>query len=177
MTDKSEGKGSPDPSVPIPVAEAELVEVGVRRVLEKETKLQARELDRVTHQIASIAISTWRAPLPPPAILREYNDIVPGCAGEIITTFTGQVAHRQSMERKGLIVTSVGMVFGFLGLLAMLGVAGYALLLGFPWVAGTIATVLTGVVGLFVFKQRSAAEAKPSRQANRAERRRAAARG
>ncbi len=177
MTDSAEGKDAPSPSAPVTIPEekADLVEVRVRRVLEKETRLQPRELDRVTHQITTLTLASWSGPLPPPAVLREYNEIVPGCAGEIVSSFTNEVTHRQGMDRKGFVATIFGMSLGFIGLVGMLGIAGYALYCGFPWVAGTIATVMASVVGLFVWKQQQEppkpAPSQPRQSQNRAQRR------
>lgn len=157
MPDAAEGSSLP--SVPsaseaIPEVKGEPVEL-VRRILKEETRLQAKDLERVTHKITSVTLATWSGPLPPPSVLREFEDVVPGSAASIVATFTSEVSHRQSMERKGFTLTGWGMALGFVGLIAMLGLAAYALICGHPWVAGTIATVMTSVVGLFVWKQQT----------------------
>jgi uncharacterized membrane protein len=160
-TDGAADPSGPSASVAIPETKAELVEDGVRRILEKEARIAPKDLERVSHQIATVTLAAWSGPLPPPAVLREYEDIVPGCATDIVEAFTGEVAHRQEMERKTLTLMSWGMGLGFIALLAMLGIAAYALTCGYPAVAGTIATVMTGVIGLFIWKQQEAPKPKP----------------
>jgi uncharacterized membrane protein len=39
-------------------------------------------------------------PLPPPNILKQYDDVVPGAANRIITVFENENEHRHGLERK-----------------------------------------------------------------------------
>ena len=56
-------------------------------------------------------------PLPPPEILRKFDEVVPGSAERIIKMAEGQFAHRTELERKVIdsdIVTSKrGQILGF----------------------------------------------------------------
>ena len=42
----------------------------------------------------------WIAPLPPPAVLREYEDIHPGVAEQLFNLHEKQANHRMEMERQ-----------------------------------------------------------------------------
>ena len=42
----------------------------------------------------------WIAPLPPPAVLREYEDIHPGAAEQLFNLHEKQANHRMEMERQ-----------------------------------------------------------------------------
>ena len=41
----------------------------------------------------------YQGPLPPPQLMREYNDLVPGGAERIFAVFEKQVEHRHLLER------------------------------------------------------------------------------
>lgn len=43
---------------------------------------------------------SWSAPLPPPAVLKQYDQVFPGCAERIVALTEHQAAHRQSMESR-----------------------------------------------------------------------------
>jgi uncharacterized membrane protein len=40
------------------------------------------------------------APLPPPDLLKQYNEVFPGCAERIVAMAKGQSTHRQHTESK-----------------------------------------------------------------------------
>ena len=87
----------------------------------------------------------FAGPLPPPAILREYDRAYPGAAQQIIQMALSQSAHRQHLEKvvvegndrratRGLymawsLVTLV-LIFGFVLVLLDRNVAGFGLLIG-----------------------------------------------
>ena len=149
MPDTSEGKV---PTIPSDAQEVKDLESKVQLILQKEARLEPRAPQRATSEIVNLTLSTWKAPLPPPGILNDYENIVPGCAKDIIAAFTSQVAHRHKMEGRALILQFSGLACGFIALLAMLGLAGYAVTHGQPWVAGVIGGSLAAVVGVFVWK-------------------------
>jgi uncharacterized membrane protein len=104
----------------------------------------------------STKVEQFSGPLPPPAILEQYNNVVPGAAERILKMAEEQSNHRRSLEQK--VISSdvdnarLGMVFGFIiGLVAILaGVyiviidknnQGYFLSLG----------AIVALVGVFVY--------------------------
>ena len=107
----------------------------------------------VVHQHS---VQTFSGPLPPPEILRKFNDVVPGAADRIITMAEEQSAHRRELEKK-VIESDIerskwGQVLGFTiaitGLVAstLIAIYGSALAGGIIGV-GTLATL----VGVFMY--------------------------
>ena len=149
--------GQPDEArIEAEAIEPSAIEVSkkVRQVLQSTGHVRGGELDKATQELTEITMTMgWSGPLPPPAILRQYDLLKPGCAGEIMGTFTTQVAHRQNQERRQLTLSFFGMICGILSLTLMLALAAFALYLQYPWVSVTIATALTGVAAIFVIRQ------------------------
>ena len=61
------------------------------------TQINPAEFDKKRWDVRATFFS-W--PLPPPNILKEYNNLYPGCAKVIIGMAVRQGTHRQSMEKK-----------------------------------------------------------------------------
>lgn len=98
----------------------------------------------------------FSGPLPPPHILSQYNEIVPGAADRIISLAENQSEHRQKIENK--IIESdiknsrLGLHYGLIiGLISVIG--GTICILNGHEVPGSIigGTGLTGLVGVFVY--------------------------
>lgn len=90
-----------------------------------------------------LGVSQFQGPLPPPDILEKYDAIVPGAANRIIEGSEAERKHRHGVENTVVRTESIQRVIGpFYGLvvsLAAMGLAGYALHLGFPVTAASIA--------------------------------------
>jgi uncharacterized membrane protein len=106
--------------------------------------------------VARAVSEAWQGPLPPPASLRTFNEIVPGAAERILAVFEKQAEHRMRMETT--VVTGRdrnmrrGQVFAFLVALSFLGGALYCAVLGYPTLAGVIAgSTLVSIVGAFLY--------------------------
>ncbi len=108
----------------------------------------------------------YSGPIPPPAILEQYNVIIPDAAERIIRMAEKNAAHRQAMEsavlnanieagkRKHKEITK-GQLFGIISVLASFSVAAIALALGNPATAATISgTTVVGLVTAFVTGQK-----------------------
>ena len=69
------------------------------------------------------SVQSFSGPLPPPAVLKEFNQIVPGAAGRIIKMAEGQFTHRTEIEKKvidsDISRSKWGQVLGFI--IAILG--------------------------------------------------------
>lgn len=93
----------------------------------------------------------WSGPLPPPAVLKEFDQIVENGAERIFRQWETETQHRRELERKDLDdlirdnVRSRWFAFSFV--MAALAVCVVAIVFGAPWVAavlggGTIASVV-----------------------------------
>jgi uncharacterized membrane protein len=96
-----------------------------RRDARQRSKAEARSPQSLA--VKAVAVQeTFSGPLPPPEVLAKYDEIVPGMAERLLTTFERQADHRMTLERKvidGDIRRSwAGLILGF--------VFGMALLVG-----------------------------------------------
>lgn len=89
--------------------------------------------------------TSFRGPLPPPDVLRGYNDILPGAADRIIRMAEREGDHRRLYEQRELRRRSreatIGQFLGFGLALALIGGAVYSASIGYPWVATAMASV------------------------------------
>ncbi len=95
----------------------------------------------------------FRGPLPPPNILAGYEDIVPGCAKQIIDDMLNESLHRRAMEDKSLnsaiIYTKDGLKKGFIiSLVGLIG--GCIIVIGGIAIGGTGATVASVISGTLI---------------------------
>lgn len=114
--------------------------------------------DSDERQRLQIEFSSWQGPIPPPAILRELNELVPNGADRVMRQFEGETAHRHSMERRsqlfpfleGLAARSFALVFAAL----CLGVALYAIEKQAYWIAAIFgsAMIVHGVRAFLVVR-------------------------
>ena len=96
-------------------------------------------------------IVSHQGPMPPPGMLKGYDEVVPGFAAKIADNFSSQSDHRRRMEKAELELTAKlqtrGQLFGFCiaggGLLLAALVASYS-----PWPAGIIAIAAVGISGV-----------------------------
>lgn len=100
---------------------------------------------------ASMAVSTtFSGPLPPPEVLKEYNEAVPDAAERILRMAEGQTAHRQNLETK--VVTSdiwksyAGVVAAFVIVITALVVGGWVAAIGQWQAAIAIAGLPTAAI-------------------------------
>lgn len=101
-------------------------------------------------------------PLPDPQTLYRYNEIVPNAAERILKMAEENADHYRKLEQQALSAqitdnaarhrsTRRGQIAGILSVTASFSLAGYALYLGFPAVAGTICSVtVVGLVTIFI---------------------------
>lgn len=100
----------------------------------------------------------WSGPLPPPVILAQYDEILPGLANRLVTMVELQAGHRREQESK-VIQSDVNQ--SFYGLIAgvvvcaIFAIAGViALVLNQPWAAGAAFAVPTAtLVSVFVYSK------------------------
>ena len=95
-------------------------------------------------------------PIPPPQVLREYNEIMPGLAERIVAQAERQTEHRISLENKvigsDIARSRQGLLCGFIvAIVCVIGGVAVAIA-GHPAAGATIATGAVGTLaGVFVF--------------------------
>ena len=81
----------------------------------------------VVHIEETTTAVRWEAPLPPPALLEEYDRVVPGLAGRIADQARDSESHIREIEKKALTAAveyrTRGQWMGFAALLAILGIS------------------------------------------------------
>lgn len=115
--------------------------------------------DENSHAIVSQTSVVFSGPLPPPQVLKQYNDIVPGAADRVLSMAEEQSKHRQHLER--YVIRTDGLK-SVLGLLFAFGVAviglisgAYSAIKGQPLFGATVSiTVLGGIVYAFIYGTR-----------------------
>ena len=106
------------------------------------------------------SISTYAGPLPPPNILREYNDVLPGSAERILKMAEVQSLHRQKIEL--IVIQSntknelIGMIFGFIISIITIVSSCFLLFLD-KWVSGIAGVIgtLVALVAVFIYGKHS----------------------
>lgn len=104
---------------------------------------------------------SYSGPLPPPHLLKQFDDVEPGTAKTIIDNFVAESEHRRNLENKSLDYSArdvkMGAWFGFiLGLVGLLG--GFLILLLTDHVlAGSILSggSVVALVALFMYPNKS----------------------
>lgn len=112
---------------------------------------------RNTHNTAITKVeasSLFQGPLPPPQILNNYDQIVPGSAERIISLWESQVRHRQELEKKAIgsdIKQSYyGAALGFIIAIFAIGAGTFLAYIGQPTEGlAAIITALVGLVGVY----------------------------
>ena len=126
---------------------------------------EASEGDRVSEatrrELAVFAgrMESFVGPVPRPDILRGYEELVPGSAGQILAQAQHQTEHRIAIERTVIESDTrrsrMGLQYGFV--LSALAIGGGCLLvgLGHDWAGATIATAaVASLAGVFVYGSR-----------------------
>lgn len=100
----------------------------------------------------------WRGPLPPPAVIEEFRELVPDAPERIFRQWEGESEHRRAYEKTALEASIrrdlIGQLSATLFALSALAVAVFALWMGEPWVAGVIGGgTIASVVGAFLYRR------------------------
>jgi len=96
----------------------------------------------------------FSGPIPPPAILSGYDNVVPGAAERILKMAEADALHQRDIERIAIMATKnevkVGQFFGLIVSLSALALAGFAVLHNQPWVATLLGGgTLVGIISAF----------------------------
>lgn len=113
----------------------------------EENELGSENTKAIIAQIAS----EFSGPLPPPKIMRGYEEILPGAADRIMKMAEQQSAHRQSMEKKMIEAEArdslLGVLFAFLLGFGCLLIGAF-MAIKVPESAGVIGGSLLGIAGI-----------------------------
>jgi uncharacterized membrane protein len=107
----SSGSDESEPSSPDSPAieEAKTLQVIVEKSLDaglrREGIIVPPQKEHAVAQRVTVAVQqavSYQAPIPPPGMLREFDDVVPGLAREIADAFNEERKHRHRWENKAL---------------------------------------------------------------------------
>lgn len=122
----------------------------VKPILKSLPEEQQRKVVR-----AIVSHRRWRAPMPPPDILKEYNKCAPNGADRILRMTENQSEHRMRMEFKAiegdLKQSNLGQIFAFIIAMSFLGVSGFLIYIGHEISGSILGTVdLVALVTAFL---------------------------
>lgn len=148
--DDPDDKAGSQAALPAAAGSTEAVEAQLEEIADHLPPEQREMLIEVME-----ASSSHRGPLPTPAMLREYEAILPGLAERIVRLPEREQEHRhQTMEtilRRDARLRDRGQVFGMLALVIVLAFCAYLASIGAAKIAGAVAIALViAVVGIFV---------------------------
>lgn len=99
---------------------------------------------------------SFSGPLPPPELLAQYNQVLPGAAERIFAMAEAQQSHRHSMEKTivaaNIAAQKLGALLGFFLVLIVASCGVYLIASGKP-VGGlaAIVTALSSLVAVFIY--------------------------
>lgn len=156
---------NPNPPQSSPAPEKEQV-ITVKEVIQEKAPDVLKGIPREKIEaLARISIqrhefSMRSSPLPEPAELAAYNEIIPTGADRILKMAEAQSAHRiaietlvvKSQQKQGFCGQLFGLLIGFFGI----GSATYAAVSGQPWFGSIIGgATLVSLVSVFVYGRQS----------------------
>lgn len=159
-----------------------------KKLEEAQIPLRPEERKRIGLVISEVIQQrSFSGPQPPPELLKEYEELLPGSARQLLQMGFDEQQHRHRWEMRALdqndreldldhrdaTYQMTGLVLGFLALLCILGVGVYALSTGHVEVAiGCLSGGLAAaVVGAFVNgrSRKSQVSAPPAKDTEKAE--------
>ena len=115
--------------------------------MQKEEKAEI-QLKRV---VAEVMQSEFSGPIPPPSIIKGYEEVLPGSADRIIGMAERQSAHRQAMEKRMVLIEArdslLGILFAFLLGIGCIG-AAVTMVIMVPQNVGAISGAVIGATGI-----------------------------
>ena len=115
-----------------------------------ESDADRRVLRRVSRRLVRVH---FQGPLPPPSVLRQYDEVAPNAAERILRMAERQAELRNDLERGDARRATLGLIAGAIFVLAALALSAYAFYLGQP-LAGVAGLGFTSVVSAFVYGTR-----------------------
>ncbi len=115
---------------------------------------KSREIEVI--KAAILRQSSYQGPIPNPKLLKEFDNVLPGCAERIVSMAEQQSTHRMFLERTVVVSDSrranQGLwVGGFIALLFLIG-SVFLIYNNHDWAGGTLGTAsLASLVGVFIY--------------------------
>ncbi|EMH1276896.1 DUF2335 domain-containing protein [Enterobacter ludwigii] len=138
--------------------EFEEVEEDLSKEIIQHPDAFSRVLDRPEIQEIVVAHHAFQGPLPPPYLLRGYQDILPDAPERIFQLTEKEFAHRQRMEEKALDGAinrdQRGQRFGLGATLFTVACATLLGLTGHEVLAGAVIGTVVAVACIFVLRQK-----------------------
>ncbi len=113
------------------------------------------EAIKITRELRELSLSSqFSGPLPPPSLLKAYNDVVPGLAERIVAQAESQTQHRMQLEKtvveSDITRANWGLGLGFIVATAFLGGGIYLILNGHE-ASGTTIAISSTVALAYIF--------------------------
>lgn len=126
----------------------------------QDPEIPQAKRDSLIKAFKIIQASSFSGPIPPPQILKGYNEVVKNGAERIVVMAEKQSSHRMQLEdhavKEELKQSRLGQVFGFILGIVGLGLATTLALLGHEAIAGIFGTTtILGLVTVFVLGKRA----------------------
>lgn len=91
--------------------------------------------------------SLFCGPIPPAHELLEYEKIIPGAAERLLKMAEREQKNSFKLSNKKKRLLRLGMILGFIALMGLIFLTGWAVYLKEPWVA-TVLVAMIGVCGI-----------------------------
>ena len=99
-------------------------------------------------------VVTWEGPLPPPALLEQYDEVVPGLAKQIADQARIEAEHVRDMDKAALNAGIADRIrrqlIACAVVLTIVAVSAFALTMNAFWVAGIALSIVTGAAAVFM---------------------------
>lgn len=125
--------------------------------------------DQQDAAVVQVGAAAFSGPLPPPFILRQYDEIVPGAADRILAMAESQHEHRHALEKRVIFgnvdAQARGQWMGFV--LGLVGIIGGFFLIGLGhsgWGVAAIVGSLVSLITVFVVGQRRQRQERERKQ-------------
>ncbi|GHT31390.1 membrane protein [Bacteroidia bacterium] len=123
-----------------------------------DPELSKEKKEQIVRTIGNISIqqaSMFSGPVPPPEILKGYNEIIPNSAERMLVMAEKQLGHLIEIEnhaiKEELKQSRLGQLFGFILGLVGFGLATFLAFFGHETIAGIFGTTtIVGLVTVFV---------------------------
>lgn len=125
----------------------------------KRSQPQNSEQQTHRHEI-SVQQHSWKAPLPPPSVLAEFNHVVENGAERIVRAWEVESEHRREIDRReqrlfyrdAIFSKSYALIF----VLAALALSGWAVWMDEAWIGALLGSgTIASVVGSFIHQRKS----------------------